>query len=199
MKPTVLPVIPEEEPCLLKGVQIRLLQPEERERFDQLMGEQHYLGNAQLVGEQVRYVAEYQGQWVGLVAWSAGAYRLKLREEWIGWNPAQKKRRLSLVANNSRFLILEGWHQPNLASRLMKLCLQRLSQDWADLYGHGVLVAESFVDPQQFLGTCYKASGWTLLGHTQGYRRSRQDFYLAHDHPKQLWVRELCPGARTCP
>src|SRR5664279_1814622 len=194
---TVVPVITEEEPCLLKGVQIRLLQPEERERFDQLMGEQHYLGNAQLVGEQVRYVAEYQGQWVGLVAWSAGAYRLKLREEWIGWNPSQKKRRLSLVANHSRFLILEGWHEPNLASRLMKLCLQRLSQDWTDLYGHGVLVAESFVDAQQFLGTCYKASGWTLLGQTQGYRRSREDFYLAHDCPKQLWVRELSSGART--
>jgi hypothetical protein len=197
MKTTVAPVITEETPGLLKGVQIRLLQPEERERFDQLMGEQHYLGNAQLVGEQVRYVAEYQGQWVGLLAWSAGAYRLKLREEWIGWNPSQKKRRLSLVANNSRFLVLEGWHEPNLASRLMKLCLQRLSQDWTQLYGHGVLVAESFVDPQQFLGTCYKASGWTLLGQTQGYRRSRQDFYLAHDCPKQLWVRELSSGART--
>jgi hypothetical protein len=197
MKTTVAPVITEATPGLLKGVQIRLLQPEERERFDQLMGEQHYLGNAQLVGEQVRYVAEYQGQWVGLLAWSAGAYRLKLREEWIGWNPSQKKRRLSLVANNSRFLVLEGWHEPNLASRLMKLCLQRLSQDWTQLYGHGVLVAESFVDPQQFLGTCYKASGWTLLGQTQGYRRSRQDFYLAHDCPKQLWVRELSSGART--
>lgn len=197
MKTTVAPVITEATPGLLKGVQIRLLQPEERERFDQLMGEQHYLGNAQLVGEQVRYVAEYQGQWVGLLAWSAGAYRLKLREEWIGWNPSQKKRRLSLVANNSRFLVLEGWHEPNLASRLMKLCLQRLSQDWTQLYGHGVLVAESFVDPQQFLGTCYKASGWTLLGQTQGYRRSRQDFYLAHDCPKQLWVRELSLGART--
>jgi hypothetical protein len=197
MKTTVASVITVEELCLLKGVQIRLLLPEERERFDQLMDQQHYLGNAQLVGEQVRYVAEYQGQWVGLVTWSAGAYRLKLREEWIGWNPSQKKRRLSLVANNSRFLILEGWHEPNLASRLMKLCLQRLSQDWTDLYGHGVLVAESFVDPQQFLGTCYKASGWTLLGPTQGYGRSRQDFYLAHDCPKQLWVRELSPGART--
>jgi hypothetical protein len=197
MKTTVAPVITQEAPGLLKGVQIRLLQPEERERFDQLMGEQHYLGNAQLVGEQVRYVAEYQGQWVGLLAWSAGAFRLKLREEWIGWNPSQKKRRLSLVANNSRFLILAGWHEPNLASRLMKLCLQRLRQDWTQLYGHGVLVAESFVDPQQFLGTCYKASGWTLLGQTQGYRRSRQDFHLAHDCPKQLWVRELSSGART--
>ena len=197
MKTTKRPVITEEEQCLLGGVQVRPIQPEERERFDKLMGEEHYLGNARLVGEQVRYVAEYQGRWVGLLAWSAGAYGLKLREEWIGWNPAQKKRRLSLVANNSRFLILAGCHAPNLASRLMKLCLQRLSQDWTDLYGHGVLVAESFVDPQQFLGTCYKASGWTLLGHTQGYRRSRQDFYLAHDHPKQLWVRELRPGART--
>ena len=107
MKTTVASVITKEEPNLLKGVQIRLLLPEERERFDQLMDQQHYLGNAQLVGEQVRYVAEYQGQWVGLGAWSAGAYRLKHREEWIGWNPSQKKRRLSLVANNSRFLILK--------------------------------------------------------------------------------------------
>ena len=194
---TVVPVITEDPPCLLKEVQIRPIQPEDRERFDQLMIAQHYLGNAQLVGEQVRYVAEYRGQWVGLVAWSAGAYGLKLREAWIGWKRSQKKRRLSLVVNNSRFLILAGWHEPNLASRLMKLSLQRLSQDWINLYGHGVLVAESFVDPQQFLGTCYKASGWTLLGQTQGYRRSREDFYLAHDCPKQLWVRELSPGART--
>lgn len=86
---------------------------------------------------------------------------------------------------------------PNLASRVLKRCLQRLSQDWTDLYGHPVWVAESFVDPQQFRGTCYQASGWTLLGHTQGSRRARQDFYLPHAHPKQLWVRELHPGART--
>jgi hypothetical protein len=197
MKARRRPLITGEEQCLLESVEIRLLKAEEREPFDQLMDQEHYLGNARLVGEQVRYVAEYKGQWVALLAWSAGAYRLKLREGWIGWSPAQKKRRLGLVANNSRFLILEGWHVSNLASRLMKLCLQRLSQDWTDLYGHGVLVVESFVDSQQFLGTCYKASGWTLLGQTQGYRRSREDFYLAHDRPKQLWVRELRPGART--
>ena len=198
MKTTKRPVITEEEePCLLECVQVRPIQPEERERYDQLMGEQHHLGNPQRVGEQVRYVAEYKGQWVGLLAWSAGAYRLKLREVWIGWSPSQKKRRLSLVAHNSRFLILEGWHVPNLASRLLKLCLARLSQDWDQIYGHGILLVESFVDSQQFRGTCYKASGWTLLGQTQGYRRSWEDFYLAHDRPKQLWVRELRPGART--
>jgi hypothetical protein len=187
----------DEQQCLIDGAQIRLIELGERERFDQLIVEQHYLANAQLVGEQLRYVAEYKGQWVGLMAWSAGAYRLKHREEWIGWTDKQKKRRLPLVVNNSRFLILEGCHVPNLASRLMKLCLQRLSQDWANTYGHEVLMAESFVDPEKYLSTCYKASGWTLLGQTQGYQRTRRDFYQAHERPKQLWVRELRPGART--
>jgi len=197
MNVTSRPVLTEDQQGLLDGVQVRLLQPGERPRFDQLLLEPHYLHRADLVGEQVRYVVEYQGQWVGLLAWSAGAYHLQAREAWIGWSTPQKKRRLSLLANNSRFLILDGWHVPNLASRVLKLCLQRLSQDWTDRYGHAVMVAESFVDPQQFQGTCYQASGWTLLGHTQGSRRARQDFYLPHAHPKQLWVRELRPGART--
>jgi hypothetical protein len=72
-----------------------------------------------------------------------------------------------------------------------------LSQDWAKTYGHEVLVAESFVDPDKYLSTCYKAGGWTLLGRTQGYQRTVRDFYQAHARPKQLWVRELRPGART--
>ena len=191
------PLITNEQQALLEGVQLRLIEPGERERIDRLIVEQHYLGNAQLVGEQLRYVAEYQGQWVALMSWSAAAYKLKLREGWIGWSDQQKQRRLPLVVNNSRFLILKGFHVPNLASRLMRLGLQRLSSDWEQAYHHGVLIAESFVDPQLFLGTCYKVSGWTLLGQTQGYGRCRQDFYQPHERPKQLWVRELCPGART--
>jgi hypothetical protein len=191
------PVIAEQEQALLDGVQVRVLDPAERERFDQLLIQEHYLKATQLVGEQVRYVAEYQGQWVGMLAWSAGAYKLKRREQWIGWSDRQKKRRLALVVNNSRFVILKAFAVPNLASRVMKLCLDRLSQDWTNLYGHEVWVAESFVDSQRFLGTCYKASGWTLLGQTQGYGRCHEDFYQAHDRPKQLWVRELRPGART--
>jgi hypothetical protein len=182
---------------MLDGVQVRLIESGEREPFDQLMIQEHYLGNAQLVGEQLRYVAEYRGQWVALISWSAAAYKLKLREVWIGWSERQKRRRLPLVVNNSRFLILPGFHVPNLASKVMKLTVQRLSADWERVYHHAVLVAESFVDRQLYLGTSYKVSGWTLLGQTQGYQRSRQDFYQAHDRPKELWVRELCPGART--
>lgn len=190
-------VITAEQQAVLDEVQVRLIAAGERERFDQLICAEHYLKSATVVGEQLRYVAEHQGRWVGLFIWSAGAFRLKLREAWIGWSAPQKKRRLALVVNNSRFLIPTPFHLPNLGSRLMKLCLARLSADWQQAYGHEVLIAETFVDPQVFSGTTYKASGWTLLGPTQGCRRSHADFYAPHDRPKQLWVRELKAGSRT--
>jgi len=194
---TSKPLLSEGECKILAEVQVRLIEPGERERFDELICHEHYLHRADLVGEQLRYVAEHEGQWVALLAWNAAAYHLKDREAWIGWTVRQKRRRLTLGVNNSRFLIRTEGRVPNLASRVMKLCLQRLSADWLRVYGHEVLVAESFVDRQLFRGTCYKASGWTLLGQTQGYGRSRQDYYVAHERPKQLWVRELRPGART--
>lgn len=197
MKTKHRPILTEAQQALLEGVQVRLTQPEERERFDQIIVRGHYLHSAELVGQQLRYVAEYQGQWVALMVWSAAAYKLKLREQWIGWSDRQKRRRLPLVVNQSRLFIPEPFHIPNLASRVMKLNLEQLSLDWERAYHHAVLIAETFVDPERFRGTTYKASGWTLLGQTQGFQRSQADFYQAHDKPKQLWVRELQPGART--
>jgi len=192
------PVLSPEQQLVLDEVKVRLVtDAEERERFDRIMAEGHYLHNVQIVGEQLRYVAEYQGQWVALMIWGAGAYKLKFREQWIGWSDRQKERRLPLVVNNSRFFIPEPYHIPNLASRVMKLVLRRLSADWQQTYGHGVLIAETFVDRSRFQGTAYKVSGWTWLGQTKGFERSRKDFYEAHDRPKELWVRELQEGART--
>lgn len=197
MKTKHRPILTQAQQYLLNGVQLRLLNSDERQAFDQILINDHYLQSADFVGQQLRYVACFNGQWVALVVWSAGAFKLKAREEWIGWSERQKRRRLPLVVNNSRFFIPEPFHVPNLATRVMKLNLERLSQDWQQAYGHAVLVAETFVDPEIFRGTTYKAGGWTLLGQTQGFQRSRQDFYEAHHKPKQLWVRELQPGART--
>jgi hypothetical protein len=195
MTKTSKPDLSPAEQDLLDHVTVRLIRPEERAAFDALLIKEHYLKNADLVGEQLRYVAEHEGQWVALLTWNAAAFNLRERERWIGWTPPQKKRRLSLVVNNSRFVV--RIRVPNLASRVMKLCLERVSSDWLRTYNHEVLVAESFVDSQLFRGTCYKASGWTLLGQTQGFGRARQDYYVEHERPKQLWVRELRPGART--
>ena len=130
-----------------------------------------------------------------LVGWAAPAYRLKGREGWIGWNETQRRSRLHLVATNARFCLLgEPGRHPNLASHVLARNLERLSQDWQEAYGHPILVVESFVD-RSFRGTSYKATGWKALGCTAGFKRVAEDFYVLHDQPKQLFVRELVKHA----
>lgn len=183
-------------PPLLAGLpafELRLIHPDERPCFDHLLCEQHYLHNATLVGETLRYVAvALDGRWLALLAWSSPALHLRPRDRWIGWSEPQRAARLRLVAQNSRFLILaERAHYPNLASHLLARCTRRLPDDWRAAHGHTVLVAESFVDPERYEGTCYKAAGWISLGPTGGFARDYRDFYLDLEHPKQLWVRAL--------
>jgi hypothetical protein len=98
---------------------------------------------------------------------------------------------LALVVNNGRFLLLPQRTVPNLGSRVLKLTFERLSADWQQQYGHPVLVVESFVDPEQFDGAVYRASGWKELGLTDGWGRCARDYYVKHGKPKRLFVREL--------
>jgi hypothetical protein len=181
---------------VLRELLVRPLRPAERARYDALLIAHHYLHSADLVGEHLRYVATHRGRWLALLAWAAPARHLRVRDQWIGWDDEQRRRRLSLLVNNTRFLILPDCHHPNLASRAMKLCLARLPADWQAAWGHPVVLAESFVDPQLFRGTAYKVSGWVNPGATAGFARHAADYYVAHDRPKQLWVRELVQGAR---
>lgn len=180
---------------LLDSVKVRLIRKEELPRWNSLIREHHYLHDETMVGRCARYVAHVQGKWLALLGWSSAAYRLKAREAWIGWTDEQRQSRLSMVAQNSRFLILPKVQCPNLASKVLALCAQRLSKDWIDLHGQGVLLCESFVDPERYLGTCYRAAGWQRLGRTKGYARAGKDYYVAHDRPKELWVLPLCKSA----
>jgi hypothetical protein len=184
------------EAAFLDQLTVRLIRPEEQARWEELVIKHHYLENANLVGERLCYVAEHQGQWMALLGWAAPAYHIRARDTWIGWNANQRQARLSLLANNARFCVLGSAGQyPNLASRAMALNLARLSQDWQEAYGHPILLVESFVDTQLFRGTAYKASGWTAVGFTSGFKRVAEDFYEAHDRPKQLYLREIAKHA----
>lgn len=187
-----------DEQEVLDHLQVRLLtSPKDKGRFDQLIVEQHYLKDATLVGEQMRYVATYKGRWLALASWSGAAFHLKDRDEFIGWDFEQCRRRRCLLANNSRLLVLSECHYPNLISRFMKLMLGRLSADWLEHWGHPLAMVETFVDPQLYQGTAYKVSGWSHLGKTAGWKRDAADFYTKHDKPKQIWVRELVKNARV--
>ena len=184
------------EQDFLRSVTVRLLAENEVGQFNFYLEREHYLESSRFAGQSLRYVAEVEGRWVALLTFSAPALHLKARERWIGWSVRQRARRLGLVVNNSRFLVLpERQRYPNLASRVLGLVLRRLSADWQERWGHPVLVVESFVDESQYRGTCYRACGFQALGATEGFKRASRDFYEAHGQPKQLYLRELRSGA----
>jgi hypothetical protein len=186
-----------EEQAVLDEVQVRLLDPKELKRFNRSLDKHHYLKSIRPVGERLHYVAtDAQGKWLALLVFSAAAQHLKHRDRWIGWTPQQCQRRLRLVVNNSRFVLLPEQTLPNLGSKVLRLALDRLSADWQARYGHPVLVVETFVDPEQFCGTVYTAQGWKELGSTDGWGRHARDYYVKHNKPKRLFVRELRKNAR---
>lgn len=186
-----------EEQTVLERVQVRLLDSAELKRCNEQLDEHHYLGSIKPVGERLYYVAtDHQGEWLALLVFAAAAKHLKHRDWWIGWNDVQRERRLALVVNNVRFLLLPNKTFPNLGTRVLRMVLARLSDDWQRAYGHPVLVVETFVDPEQFCGTVYTANGWEELGQTDGSGRHQRDYYVRHDKPKRLFVRELGRNAR---
>jgi hypothetical protein len=186
-----------EEQAILDQLQVRLLEPKELSRCNRDLDKHHYLKRIRPVGERLYYVAtDAQGQWLALLVFSSAAEHLKHRDRWIGWTLEQRQRRLRLVVNNSRFLVLPEGTLPNLGSKVLRMVLDRLSDDWQNRYGHPVLIAETFVDPEQFCGTVYTVQGWEELGTTDGWGRHARDYYVKHNKPKRLFVRELCKNAR---
>lgn len=185
-----------EQQQLLERIQVHLIEPGEYGRCQQLLEQHHYLGGIHAVGEQMYYVAkDFDGRWLAVLVFCAAAKHLKHRDRWIGWSEQQRWKRLALVGNNARFLILPGAQVPNLASRILRLTLQRLSEDWQKQYGHPILVVETFVDPQRFRGTAYRANGWIELGRTAGFARCAHDYYVEHAEPKALFVKQLRKNA----
>jgi hypothetical protein len=85
---------------------------------------------------------------------------------------------------------------PNLASRVLSLNTSRLSGDWVRLHGHPIALAETFVDPTRFKGTCYRAAGWVELGQTQGYGRNAGQYYH-HGHTKLVLVFPLVKDVKS--
>jgi hypothetical protein len=101
------------------------------------------------------------------------------------------------VTNNSRFLILPDWHIQNLGSRVLSLCQKRLANDWQQTFGHPVLLLETFVDPQRFHGTVYRAANWLYIGDSKGFRRTGKGYSATVGTPKMIFVKPLKADAQA--
>lgn len=143
-------------------------------QWNELMNQYHYLGSGPLCGAQLRYLLHsYRYGYVGGFAFSAAAWRLEAREQWIGWDDGARRQNLNRVVNNSRFLIVPHVQVKNLASHALALATKRLAKDWLQRYGIEPVLVETFVQHGRFTGASYRAANWIHVGLTKG--RGRQD------------------------
>jgi hypothetical protein len=147
---------------------------QQRQLFKELVSRYHYLGYAMPYGARLQYlvyVSRPRHEVVGCVQFSSPAWRIKVRDQWIGWDDETRKLRLQHVVNNSRLLIVA--RISNLASMLLSCVMRRLRTDWHRRYGLEPWLVETLVDRQRFYGGCYRAANFIALGETSG--RGRMD------------------------
>jgi hypothetical protein len=164
-------------------------------QWNQLLAQFHYLGPGPLCGAQLRYLVRCPQGLVAALAFSAAAWQVAGRDQWIGWSLEARRENLHRLVNNSRWLILPSAQVPNLASHVLGQVLQSLPRDWQARYGYTPVLVETFVEQGRFQGTSYRAANWQAIALTQG--RGRQDAQHQHDQPRKvLWVYPLQPDFR---
>ena len=136
--------------------------------FNSLLQQHHYLGYSQPVGEHLKYLVFARGRPIACVAWSSAPRHLGSRDRFIGWGAQARLVNIRLLAYNTRFLILPWVRVAHLASHILGRMARMLSADWQRLYAHPIYFVETFIDPQRFAGTCYRAANWKVMGQTTG-------------------------------
>lgn len=142
--------------------------------FNSLIEEHHYLGYCQPVGEQLKYIVFAKGRPIACLAWSSAPRHIGSRDRFIGWTKQMREKNLSLIACNTRFLILPWVRVSCLASHILGKMVKILSKDWERFYHHPLYYLETFIDRERFHGTCYRAANWIYLGKTTGRGKNDQ-------------------------
>jgi hypothetical protein len=150
--------------------------------YNSLIEQHHYLGYEQPVGEHLKYVVWSQGRPIACMAWSSAPRHLGCRDRFIGWDSQARRRNIRFIAYNTRFLIVPWVQVPHLASHILSRVAATLSSDWERMYEHPIRFVETFIDPERFRGTCYRAANWVLLGRTTG--RGKDD--LTHRQNRSI-------------
>jgi hypothetical protein len=190
----------------VKGLKLVEVSSEDDELFrvwNELMLSEHPLHDCRLVGRQLRYLIGSEHGWLGGMGFGSCALRLRVRDQWIGWDEPTRKAFQQRLINMTRFLIRPKVRCENLASRVLSLCRERLGRDFVNRYRIEPWLVESFVDSERYFGGCYRAANWLYLGATAGRTRngprrpvtSRKDVYLYELNPH--WRREMGQAAKA--
>jgi hypothetical protein len=177
------------ELALVEGERESRLWREPMERY-------HYLGCPVPFGAHLRYWVRNHQRELACLLWTSPAWKMKPRDEWIGWSDEQRKRNLQAIVNNGRFLILPWVRVKGLASKILALSARQLPQDWHRHYGHRPLLLETLVDADRFRGTCYRAANWIYVGRTTGRGRMDREHKADGQAIKDIYIYPLVRDAR---
>jgi len=139
--------------------------------WNELVDRHHYLGHHHPIGASLKYFIVAHSptrQILGCLQFSASVWHLADRDQWIGWETKDREKRLNLVINNSRFLILPWVKVNNLASHSLSIVSKQIVDDWEQAHAYRPVLIETFVDTTQYKGTCYRAANWSHIGKTSG-------------------------------
>jgi len=176
-------------------LEMREWREDERDGFCEILQKHHYLKSPDKRQIMLGQCVFYEDSLVALLTWTHASQALQGRDKMIGWDNNTKARRLALVIQNNRFLLLTPTGTRNLGSHVLGKAIQTIPALWKERFGILPLLAETFVNPEAYAGTVYKATGWTNVGATKGFSRYGCDFFTEHEKPKMLWIKPLCPNA----
>lgn len=162
----------------------------QRRLLKSLLGTYHYLGFRQPAGPSMAYLVFREDRPLACARFGPAAWKVEVRDRFIGWNPQQRVEGLRQVINNDRWLILPWVRPPHLASHLLGKFSRRLAADWHRRYQEPVVLAETFVDSSRFAGTCSRASNWQCVGSTKGRGRNDRE-NRAEQTIKDVWLYPL--------
>jgi hypothetical protein len=153
----------------LSGLRLEaVVEPSASRLWNGLIARYHYLGYTPLPGAQLRYLIHHDGGVLGAIGFGAAAWKVAVRDHWIGWDAPCREGHLGRVLNNARFLLLPWVQVKHLASKVLALAATRVAEDFPARYGERVVLLETFVEHPRFAGTCYRAANWQYLGETVG-------------------------------
>ena len=140
--------------------------------FKSYIDQFHYLSFGRAIGENMKYmICSRDDIPLACLLFGSAAWSCSPRDSFIGWDKNQRRDKLYLATNNSRFLIFPWIRVPCLASHILSLISKRISSDWMDKYSHPLYLLETFVENQRFRGTAYKSANWIRVGTTTGRGR----------------------------
>jgi hypothetical protein len=146
----------------------RVADGEKAAQWKGLVQQYHPLGFKRSFGCSLRYFVASERGHLGCVLLASGARALRCRDDWIGWSAQQRLSNLPYVINNSRFLLFPWVRVPHLASHVLGRLARQIQDDWHSRWNYRPVLMETFVDPEHYDGTCYRAAGWQLLGKSSG-------------------------------